>query len=83
VLCDNPEFSQRSLGWTFWRHIALGSGLSEDQFKRTLDQLLLVIINFDVEPFRFPACRPLASVDDHRKFCSFPVSKIVTTKIFM
>jgi hypothetical protein len=31
VLCDNPEFSQCSLGWTLWCHITLGSGLSEDQ----------------------------------------------------
>jgi hypothetical protein len=83
MLCDNPKFSQRNLGWTFWCHIAVGSGFFEDQFKRTLDQLLLVIINFDVEPFRFLVCRPLALVADHRKFCSFPIGKIVTTKIFM
>jgi hypothetical protein len=48
-----------------------------------LDQLLLIIVNFDVEPFRFPACRPLASVSDHGKFCSLPVSKIVTAEVFM
>ena len=83
MFCNNFEFSQCSPSWTFYCHFASGSCFSKDQFKRALYQLLFVFINFDIKPFWFPARRPFASVANHRKFCGFPISKIVTTKIFM
>ena len=63
--------------------MALGAGFSEGQFKWTLYKLFLIVINLDVEPFRFSACRPLASIADDRKLCGFPIGKIIATKVIM
>ena len=48
-----------------------------------LNQLLFLLINFDIKPFSLPASWPFGTIADSWRLCIFAISKIVAAEVLV